>query len=57
VHALIQRHDSFTLTITMGNENKWFLDHTGSPTQLPVVQLLHDEPTRWDSVYVMLNRL
>ncbi|KAG2035623.1 hypothetical protein BDR03DRAFT_1012308 [Suillus americanus] len=45
------------ITITTGNDNKWFLDHTGSPTRLPVVQLLLDEPTHWDSVYVMLNRL
>jgi len=57
VHASIQHHDSFMITITMGNNNKWFLDHTGSPTWLPVVQLLHDEPTHWDSVYVMLNCL
>jgi hypothetical protein len=29
----------------------------GECLQLPVVELLLDEATRWDSVFVMLNRL
>ncbi|KIK31462.1 hypothetical protein CY34DRAFT_40185, partial [Suillus luteus UH-Slu-Lm8-n1] len=32
-------------------------DENGDPIRLPVVELLLDEPTRWDSVYVMINRL
>ncbi|KIK12109.1 hypothetical protein PISMIDRAFT_121442, partial [Pisolithus microcarpus 441] len=29
----------------------------GVPFPLPIVQLLHDITTRWDSTYYMINRL
>ncbi|KIK31465.1 hypothetical protein CY34DRAFT_39284, partial [Suillus luteus UH-Slu-Lm8-n1] len=32
-------------------------DENGDLIRLPVIELLLDEPTRWDSVYVMINRL
>jgi hypothetical protein len=57
VRATNQRRDSFRETIIIGNDKKWFLDDMGECLQLPVVELLLDEATRWDSVFVMLNRL
>ncbi|KIK33567.1 hypothetical protein CY34DRAFT_42461, partial [Suillus luteus UH-Slu-Lm8-n1] len=57
IRASNQRRDRFRDTILRGNEEGWFRDDKGELTQLPVVELLLDEPTRWDSVYVMLNRL
>lgn len=57
IRASNQRCDRFRDTILRGNEEGWFRDDKGELTQLPVVELLLDEPTRWDSVYVMLNRL
>ncbi|KAG1782087.1 ribonuclease H-like domain-containing protein [Suillus placidus] len=52
-------HDSdrFRDCILRGNEEGWFRDDNGDLIQLPVVELLLDEPTRWDSVYVLINRL
>ncbi|KAG1744580.1 uncharacterized protein EDB91DRAFT_1050699 [Suillus paluster] len=52
-----KQHNSFSVIITTGNDEKWFQDNSGAIIQLPVVQLLHDEPTNWDSTYVMLNCL
>jgi hypothetical protein len=52
-----QRRDSFRDTITTGIEKKWFQDDLGKTLRLPVVELLLDEVTRWDSVYIMLNQL
>jgi hypothetical protein len=57
IRASDKRHSSFRVIITTGNDEKWFQDDSGASIQLPVVQLLHDEPTRWDSAYVMLNCL
>jgi hypothetical protein len=55
--ATNQRRDSFRDTIITGNEKKWFSDEMGMIIQLPVVELLLDESTRWDSVFAMLNRM
>ncbi|KIK32543.1 hypothetical protein CY34DRAFT_101246 [Suillus luteus UH-Slu-Lm8-n1] len=52
-----QRRDRFRDCILKGNEDGWFRDDKGDSIQLPVVELLLDEPTRWDSVYIMINRL
>jgi hypothetical protein len=57
IRASDKRRNSFRVIITTGNDEKWFQDDSGVNIQLPVVQLLLDEPTRWDSAYVMLNRL
>ena len=52
------RRDAFTTVITNGNANQWFKDSdTSEIIQLREVQLLWDIPTRWDSVYGMLERL
>ena len=52
-----QRRNSFRDTIVTGNEKEWFQDDAGKTLRLPVVELLLDEATHWDSVYVMLNHL
>lgn len=52
-----KRREGFKDMIVRGNEKNWYKDDEGNPRQLPVVELLLDEPTRWDSAYVMLNRL
>jgi hypothetical protein len=57
IRASDKRRSSFRVIITTGNDEKWFQDDSGASIQLPVVQLLHDEPTHWDSAYVMLNSL
>ncbi|KAG2030130.1 ribonuclease H-like domain-containing protein [Suillus americanus] len=57
IRASNQRHSNFRDTIVIGNENNWFQGDKGEPIKLPEVELLLDEPTRWDSVYVMLNHL
>ncbi|KAI6041936.1 hypothetical protein EDC04DRAFT_2601246 [Pisolithus marmoratus] len=45
---------SVTQTIESGNANQSFM-HGGVPSPLPVVQLLHDIGTHWDSTYYMIN--
>lgn len=51
------RREGFKDMIVKGNEKNWYKDEEGNPKQLPVVELLLDEATRWDSCYIMLNRL
>jgi hypothetical protein len=53
-----QRRVAFEELITDGNAKGWF--KAGQPpriVKLQPLQLLRDVPTRWDSVYHMLNRL
>jgi hypothetical protein len=60
VHSICasnQQCSNFRDTIVIGNENNWCQGDKGEPIKLPEVKLLLDEPTRWDLVYVMLNRL
>lgn len=57
VRASNQRCDSFRDTIITGNEKEWFQDDMGKKLKLPVVELLLDEATHWDSVFIMLNHL
>ncbi|KIK15346.1 hypothetical protein PISMIDRAFT_115273 [Pisolithus microcarpus 441] len=47
---------NFQQTIESGNANQSFMKG-GVPFPLPVVQLLHDVMTHWDSTYYMINRL
>ena len=35
----------------------WFTDEEGQSIQLPILELLHDVRTHWDSIYYMINRL
>jgi hypothetical protein len=51
------RRSAFRKTIISGNDLNNFLDDMGRPVQVPVVELLCDAETRWDSTYIMLNRL
>lgn len=52
IRASGQRRETFQNTILIGNQGNLF-----PGGNLLVVELLCDEPTRWDSMYVMLNRL
>ena len=56
------RRDAFDEVIKNGNDRGWF--KVGAPPERPLVvvkikslQLLRDVRTRWDSIYLMLNRL
>lgn len=52
------RRDAFDEVIMNGNERGWF--KSGQPpviVKIKSLQLLRDVRTRWDSVYLMLNRL
>ena len=50
-------HEGFCNTIVTGNQMSWFTNEEGEPIQLPILELLHDVKTRWDSIYYMINRL
>lgn len=56
-----QQRQGFRAFIQDGNEHGWFTakDDEGkrSPVQVPDLQLMRDVKTRWDSVYMMLERL
>jgi len=56
-----QRRQGFQDYIKDGNERGWFVakGEDGDRTTIPVpqVELLRDVKTRWDSVYLMLQRL
>jgi len=50
------RRIAFREVIENGNVNKWF--KVGRViVKVKLVELLRDECTRWDSLYLMLNRL
>lgn len=58
IRASGMRRDAFKSAIEQGNENGWFTQ--GQPPEVVTVQkleLLRDVQTRWDSVYLMLQRL
>ncbi|KIK79312.1 hypothetical protein PAXRUDRAFT_44975, partial [Paxillus rubicundulus Ve08.2h10] len=48
---------NFWQTILSGNEQEWFVNDTGDIVKLPVVQLLCDVRTHWDSTYYMINHM
>jgi hypothetical protein len=54
IHSSGQRRKGFRDTIINGNANQWY---TSDLTQVPLVELLRDVKTRWDSIYFMINRL
>jgi hypothetical protein len=58
---LDQRKEGLRKTITQGNESNKFIgkDDKGKPVvvKVPELELLRDVKTRWDSVYMMLERL
>jgi hypothetical protein len=52
------RQDTFDEVVKNGNERGWF--KSGRPpvaVKIKSLQLLRDVRTRWDSIYLMLNRL
>ena len=55
------RRNGFRTFIIDGNERKWFSLKTGNGkrelVKVPELQPLRDVKTRWDSVYMMLQRL
>ncbi|KAF9222904.1 hypothetical protein BS17DRAFT_818233 [Gyrodon lividus] len=53
----IQHRTNFWQTILSGNKQEWFVNDTGDIVKLPVVQLLRDVRTHWDSTYYMINRM
>ena len=50
-------HEGFGNTIVTGNQMSWFTNEEGEPIQLPILELLHDIKTRWDSIYYTINQL
>jgi hypothetical protein len=52
----LRRH-AFRESIKQANVEQWFKDPSGEVITMPVVELLRDVDTRWDSVYFMINRL
>jgi hypothetical protein len=56
-----QRREGFRAFIQDGNQRGWFMakddDGRCAPVQVPELQPLRDVKTRWDSVYMMLERL
>ena len=47
--------EAFTKVIEEGNKDGWFKDFAGNSIKLKQLQLLHDVPTCWDSVYYMIQ--
>ena len=50
-------HEAFDNTIITGNQMKWFTDEDGNPTKLPILKLIRDVKSCWDSIYLMINHL
>ena len=60
LHAMDQCREGFHAFIEDGNDCGWFTaeqDNGDKVVKVPVVQLLRDVKTRWDSVYLMLCHL
>lgn len=57
IRASGQHHDSFRAAITSGNAEGWFINNMNECMALLTVELLCDEPTHWDSTYIMFNHL
>lgn len=53
-----QRREAFRACIENGNEMNLFTDDQVPPNtiKVPVLELLRDVPTRWDSIYLMIAR-
>ena len=51
------RRETFKELILDGNNKKWWRDEEQNVVELPVLELLRDTKTRWDSRYYMVNRL
>ena len=51
------RRKGFASTIRTGNQMNWFTDDDGDTMQLPILELLRDVKSHWDSIYYMINHL
>ena len=56
VHSSSQRWEFLRQLITDGNKNGRFKDASGKAIKVPLLQLLLDVKTRWDSTYLMIKR-
>jgi len=52
-----QRREHFKSIIVEGNSKAHFTHPDGRAIMVPILQLLRDVKTRWDSIYYMINRL
>lgn len=53
-----KRREAFDEMVRLGNSKGWF--KVGNPPKIVLLkelQLLRNVPTRWDSIFLMLNRL
>ncbi|KIK31365.1 hypothetical protein PISMIDRAFT_5833 [Pisolithus microcarpus 441] len=57
IHASGIQCDKFMSLIANRNRGQWFKSPDGETTIVPDLQLLHDVKTRWDSTFLMVNRL
>jgi hypothetical protein len=61
IKASGNRTDNFEQTIKDGNSQGWFFteENPDEPmnVQVPMLKLVHDVKTRWDSLFFMLQRL
>jgi hypothetical protein len=57
IRASGQRREHFANIIQEGNDKHHFTVGLRTNIQVPVLQLLRDVKTRWDSVYKMIERL
>jgi len=57
VRASTQKREQFQMTITLGNQTKAFKDNDGSIVQVKDLELLRDIKHRWDSLFMMLERM
>ena len=55
IHILGACQEAFTKVIEEGNKDGRFKDFAGNSIKLKQLQLLHDVPTCWDSVYYMIQ--
>ncbi|KIK78352.1 hypothetical protein PAXRUDRAFT_164226, partial [Paxillus rubicundulus Ve08.2h10] len=51
VHSSSLRCEGFHNILSTGNQMNWFTDEEGRPTQLPILELLHDVKSHWDSIH------
>jgi hypothetical protein len=57
VKASGMRADHFQNTIVQGNREKWFQNSNKQVVKVPELKLIHDVKTRWDSTFLMVERL
>jgi hypothetical protein len=51
------RREEFREIIQAGNRRQQWQNASGNPIEIPDLTLIRDSPIRWDSTYLMINRL